>query len=79
MGAAHITAVSKKEITGVIGMEVVKGALAASGDYYDSRFGTIVSVICTPSVSQTCGVTVSGNRVTILTAVADVNLVIYGY
>jgi hypothetical protein len=79
MTAAAITSVVKKELSGNIGCEIVKGAVAASGDFYDSRFGTIVNVQATPSVAQVCGVTVSGSRVTILTAAADINLVIWGY
>ena len=79
MGAVALTSVSRKEITGSIGCEIVRGALAASGDFYDSKFSTIAAVFCTPNVAQVCGVTVSGQRVTILTAVSTVNLEIWGY
>ena len=76
--AAAITSQVKKEVSGMPGMEIVYGALAASGDYYDSKFGRIYAVICTPDVAQVCGVTVSGRRVTILTAVSNVNLIVFG-
>lgn len=77
MGAA-LTAVTRKEITGSIGCEIVRGALNASGDYYDTKFSKIIAVFCTPNVAQACGVTTSGQRVTILTAISTVNLEIWG-
>lgn len=77
MVAAAITAVTVDE-TAPPGMEIVHGTLAATGDYYISKFGTITAVQCTPSVAQVCGVTWSGSTITIATAACDVNLIITG-
>jgi hypothetical protein len=42
---AVIASVTKKEITGVIGMEIIRGTVTTSGDTYASRFGKIWAVI----------------------------------
>ena len=78
---AVLASVTKKELTGNLGLEIVTGTVTTTGDTYVSKFGTIVSVVAHDRT--TVGVVkcaVSGGTLTITCTSGDVvDLWITGY
>ncbi len=78
---AVLASVTKAEITGLQGCEVVSGVVTTSGDTYTSRFGTIFSVLVSDrtTLGGARASTVSGGVVTITCTNGDtVDLQIWG-
>lgn len=60
VAAAALTAVKEKEIRfGDVGCTIITGLLTTTADWYDTKFDTVYSVICTPADAEAVGVTLS--------------------
>ena len=77
---AALASVTRKEITGNLGQEIVRGTVTTSGDTFASRFGTIQQVfIHDETTLGGARATFSGSTVTITCTAADVvDLMIVG-
>ena len=77
-----LTSVTKKEITGLESMQVVRGTCStgAGGDVFYSRFGSIQSVLISDETNAGAAkATFSGGVVTITATISDiVTLIIFG-
>jgi hypothetical protein len=78
---ASLASVSKKEITGLLGMEVVRGTVTTSGDTFNSRFGNIlVALVSDETTLGGAKVTWTGSSVAITCTNGDVvDLIIFGH
>jgi len=76
---AVVDNVTRKEITGNLGMEVVRCQATGATSTFVSKFGTIFSVQCTDETDYDCLVSWSGSEITITCTDKDyLNLVIFG-
>lgn len=78
---AALASVTTKQLTSLIGLEIVKGTVTTTGDKYTSRFSNIVSVqISDRTTAGVAKVSVSGSEITITCTSGDVvDLWIAGY
>jgi len=78
---AALASVTRKELTGIFGLEVVKGTVTTTGDTFTSKFGTIIGVqISDRTTTGGARVSTSGSTVTITCTSGDViDLWIMGY
>lgn len=78
---AALASVTTKQLTSLIGLEIVKGTVTTTGDKYTSRFSNIVSVqISDRTTAGVARVAVSGSEITITCTSGDVvDLWIAGY
>lgn len=77
---AVLASTTKKEVTGILSLEVVRGTVTTSGDTYNTKFGKIFNVqIHDETTAGGAYATWTGGIITIVSTNGDVvNLLIFG-
>lgn len=76
---AAVDNVTRKEITGVEGVEIVRCQATGATSTFDSKFGTIISVQVTDETDYDCLVSWSGSRITVTCTDDDyLNIMVVG-
>jgi len=75
---AAITNVIIKENSGNPGIIFGSDTVAASGDFYNTKFSKVLGAVAVNNSAVATGVTISGSTVTFLTSAGTVNFIIWG-